>query len=201
MFDLPYHFRRFKQLLRMEPPHRVTAPPQLRMIRLFESEPITLASLNRAYRVIGYSAEYRQKWIDLLNSNNDLGYWDNDRFTNELLANMVPDSEILVLDGEKLFGACTAFRLALYEPYAVLAYPIVQTSYRNKGVGTFLISQTLFRCQQAGFPGIILHTDDFRTHAIQAYLKLGFVPDLETSPETRERWQNFLDALDISRKM
>ena len=172
---------------------------QLRMLRLFHTnEQIVLPALKESYRLFRYSPEYREQFIQLLNSNNELGLWDDNKFATEMMGNLHPGTEILIADGDSLIGACAAFSMKLHEPYAVLAYPAVLPSYRNRGIGTYLIAKTLLNCQLAAYPGVILHTDDFRLPAINCYLKLGFIPDIETKPETKARWHLLLKRMELA---
>jgi mycothiol synthase len=169
------------------------------MLRLFrDEEEIAIPNLTGTFLFSVYSDVYKQQWIELLNSNNDFGYWDGARFSNEMLGNLAPGTEILAVDHDGLVGSSAAFSMREYLPYAVLAYPIVLTSYRGQGLGSYLIARTLASCQLAGYPGIILHTDDFRIPAIRSYLRLGFVPDTQTYPHTRERWNTVLGNLQSS---
>src|SRR5574341_1241795 len=146
---------------------------QLRMVRLFQAdEKMTVSALKQSFRLLQYSPECEKPWIELLNSNNVYGVWDDARFAIEMIGNLHPGTETLREDGGKIIGSCAAYAMKAHEPYAVLAYPVVHPRYRRQRIGTFLVAYTLVKCQLAGYPGIILHTDDFRIPAIRTYLKL-----------------------------
>jgi GNAT superfamily N-acetyltransferase len=147
------------------------------MVKVFSSsEPLLIPNLVSSYRLFKYSSEYKQQWIQLFNTSREFGHWNEDRFEEEMLEYLIPGSEFLLADQQKIIGSCAAFYLLDYQPYAVLAYPVVLQEYRNQGIGKFLILHTLVSCQDAGYPGVLLHTDDYRSAAVNVYLQLGFQP-------------------------
>ncbi len=154
---------------------RTKAHKNIRMKYLFEENcVIQLPDIDNSYQQYSYSPDIMEKWIELLNSNNEFGYWDKERFTEEMLKKLILGTEILLVSNNRLIGSCASFSLKEYEPYPVLAYPYVLPEFRNQGLGTFLIKKTLIECQRRGYPGVILNTQDYRVSALHVYQKIGF---------------------------
>jgi len=165
----------FRNTLRKPPRRR---GEQIRMKRIFhDGETIKIPNPIGSYLTFNYSPEYMYQWIKLLNTNNEFSTWNEERFAEEMMGNLIDGSEFLLIDQGKLISVSAAFSIGKYQPYAVLAYPIVHPEYRGQGIGTYLISKTLQSCKNAGYPGVILYTDDYRIPAIHVYNKLGFEVD------------------------
>jgi GNAT superfamily N-acetyltransferase len=170
--------RRIEQRVESFFPKRVRIQKNIRMIYIFkEGSTIEIPSILNKYHYCRYQPKFERQWIDLLNNNHELGHWDEDRFLNEMLGNLLIGTETMLFDQEKLIGTCAAFSMESYKPYLVLAYPIVLPAYRNQGLGTFLVSKTLEICHFAGYPGIVLNTQHYRASAIKVYQKIGFTQD------------------------
>lgn len=61
-------------------------------------------------------------------------------------------------------------------------------AHTGKGLGMAVSAAVTARFIDAGYHHIHLYTEDFRLPAIKTYLKLGYVPFLDTS-RMSERWQ------------
>ncbi len=60
--------------------------------------------------------------------------------------------------------------------------------FRGLGFGNLMNNIMVFVLKREGMESAYLTTDDFRIPAIKSYLKAGLVPDLETEPDFKERW-------------
>jgi len=67
--------------------------------------------------------------------------------------------------------------------------------FRGRGLGHLLNEIAVYHLKEQGMQTAYLTTDDWRLAAIKTYLKAGFVPDTESLPEFRERWQAVFQAL------
>ena len=68
--------------------------------------------------------------------------------------------------------------------------------FRGRGLGHLMIRMAVRVLMEQGMETAWPVTDDWRIPAIKTYLKAGFVPDLESEPDYRERWNNILSAID-----
>jgi hypothetical protein len=63
------------------------------------------------------------------------------------------------------------------------------------GLGKIVTTQVMAVAYQAGYPGIVLATDERRLHAIRMYLGLGFQPELGTHLGAQEQWEQVLQQI------
>ena len=67
--------------------------------------------------------------------------------------------------------------------------------FRGKGLGTLLSHLAAYVLLREGMQTAYLTTDDWRVPAIKTYLRAGFVPDTESQPDFRERWEKILSQI------
>lgn len=67
--------------------------------------------------------------------------------------------------------------------------------YRGRGLGHLLNDVAVQVLKDTGMQTAYLTTDDWRIPAIKTYLKAGFVPDLDSEPDYKERWQKIYETL------
>lgn len=177
----------------------VRTVPQLKMLYTFDPDKqVTPPKLPQHYRLLRYVPGYEDQWVQLINSSGEFVRWNRDTLSREVLSGLLTDGGILVAAGDKLAACAAACSMRRFEPYAVLMYVVVLPEHRNRGLGTAIITEALAVCQREGYPGVILHTDDFRVAAIKRYLKLGFVPDIELDHSAKDRWKTILDTIQIN---
>ncbi|MED2974870.1 GNAT family N-acetyltransferase [Fictibacillus sp. B-59209] len=59
--------------------------------------------------------------------------------------------------------------------YPEIRMLVVDTQFRQQGIGKSLIEECINRSQKKGFPSIGLHTADFMKSAVKLYERLGFI--------------------------
>jgi GNAT superfamily N-acetyltransferase len=171
-----------------------TSEYQLRMLHIFEpTKWLDAPELPSGFQLLSYTPEIEEPWIHLLDASREFGAWDKDVFAREMLRYLVPETAILATCRDRLVACCAAFSMEQYKPYAVLAYPLVLSEYRRRGLGRALILHTLYACQRLRYSGVILHTQAPRRSAILTYLSLGFVPDLTADAEAEMQWHRTLE--------
>ncbi len=67
---------------------------------------------------------------------------------------------------------------------------------RGKGIGHLLNKVAVYALKKEGMETAHLTTDDWRLAAIKTYLKADFVPDTESKPDFKERWQKIMKAFE-----
>ena len=168
----------------------------LRMVHLFAPNKVLRAPhWEERFHFVRYTPGIEDQWIELLNASCEFGLWSRERLEDEILSSLLSETTSFVKDQGRLIACSAACHIKQYEPYAVLMYPLVLQKYRNRGIGTRLIVETVAACQRLGYPGMILNTEDLRIPAIKTYFKLGFKPDITTNPGSKERWRVISDSL------
>ncbi len=70
-------------------------------------------------------------------------------------------------------------------------------NFRGRGLGHLLSTLAVDVLKREGMESAHLTTDDWRLAAIKTYLKAGFVPELESEPDYKERWDNIYRELKL----
>lgn len=167
------------------------------MVYLFSlNEKIAPTTLDSGFRILFYRSGLEYEWLELLNTSGEFRHLDLDLLERDILSCLVPGSAVFVTFEDKIIGCSAAVHLKDYEPYAVLAYPVVLSEYRKHGLGSALIVETMNACHRAGYPGVILHTQAPRMAAIKTYLGLGFKPDVEKDWDAREQWRQVYESIE-----
>jgi mycothiol synthase len=78
-----------------------------------------------------------------------------------------------------------------------LHYVAALPECRGKGAGSAVTAAVLNRFSELGYGSCVLTTDDPRLAAIKSYLRLGWLPVLNT-PDMRCRWEKVLAGLGIA---
>jgi GNAT superfamily N-acetyltransferase len=112
----------------------------------------------------------------------------------EILDTMVPDGTVFAMFHAELAACASICDIDAFRPHATLMFVLVHPAHRSRGLGSAVTAHAIYTAHRVGFPGIILHTQDFRLPAVRTYLKLGFQPET-TVPGTAERWESVLDEI------
>lgn len=70
--------------------------------------------------------------------------------------------------------------------------------FRGCGLGHLMLRKAVAILKETEMETAYLVTDDWRIPAIKAYLKAGFVPDLDSEPDYKERWDRIFSVIDPS---
>jgi ribosomal protein S18 acetylase RimI-like enzyme len=179
------------------PPAR-TSFLQLRMIYTFRpDEERSPHSVPTGYRLVHYQPEFETAWVQLLNESREFSKFTTQTLWTEILSGLIPEGGVFIEYQGKLVAAAAVCYRKEVAPHAVLMYVIVLPEHRGLGLGKIVTNQVMAAARQAGYPGMVLYTDDGRLPAIQMYLGLGFQPDLETQIDTQERWQRVLQRIRV----
>lgn len=185
------YIRRLVRLVRgRATPAESNSLPQLRMLKLFaKGERTELPALPKGYELAFYQAGDEARWLRLINESGEFGVWNEELLQAEILSTLIPGSAVFVIADEKLVACAAGCDLKNFRPFATLMYVVVLSEHRGKGLGVVVTAAAINGAQEAGYPGMILQTDDFRLAAIKTYLKLGFVPHCEHDAGAGARWE------------
>ena len=68
-------------------------------------------------------------------------------------------------------------------------------NFRGRGLGHLLNEVAVYVLKREGMETAHLTTDDWRIAAIKTYLKAGLTPELESSPDYKERWEKIYSKI------
>ncbi len=172
--------------------------PQLRMLARFD-EGIGEHSFPLVdYRLTQYDGTNPDEWVDLLNRSAEFGKWNRARLRAELLSLLIPEGGVFIEhEGQLVAGAAVCYARR-FSPYALLNYAVVLPQYRRRRLGTVVTLKSMTVARAAGYPGMMLQTDDFRYAAIRTYLRLGFQPDIDVGNDSGIRWRRVLTKLETA---
>ncbi len=67
--------------------------------------------------------------------------------------------------------------------------------FRGMGLGHLLNNIAIYTLKKEGMKTAYLTTDDWRIPAIKTYLNAGFIPDLDSEPDYKERWKKIFSII------
>ena len=129
-------------------------------------------------------------WMELLNTNGQLGVWDQNRIRSEIKSSVVEGSQLFVVHGEQIAALASVhdrrvFGVESWEIGWVATHP----EHRGKGLGRWVTTASIEVALGLPPRPIVLRTDDYRIPAIKVYLKLGFLPTYDHVSYSH-RWRN-----------
>lgn len=154
--------------------------------------------LNTAIK--GYSSDFEEKCISLLNSVGSLGFWEQSRFQKDIL-NTVDDAKsdiFIVSNSGSPVGFAVLHKKNLSNGLREIGYIAVRPENRGKSMGYELIIHILTEMKKRGIEQAYLWTDSFRIPAIKTYLKCGFYPYIKNENE-KKRWQGVMKAINYTK--
>ena len=114
-------------------------------------------------------------WLTLLNGGGELGHWTLERLGAECSSFLVANTQYFVLcDGEIVSGA------GVYERSSAcweIGWVATSPDHRGRNLARHVWVAAVGAALELPPRPIWLVTDDFRSHAIKLYLRLGFRPD------------------------
>ena len=196
----------FKSLLTLENIRAVLGSLKRRIFRLSFlemrinlSEESFLSPVFEDVKVEGYSEHLEKGCINLLNSIGSLGFWNQERFKDEILFTVEnPAKDIFILvEANSIIGLTVLHRKSLSDNCAELGYVAVKPENRSRKLGYNLLLHVLAQMKNRDIDYGYLMTDSFRLGAIKTYLNTGFRPYIRNENE-RKRWQKALNKLGIN---
>lgn len=137
-----------------------------------------------------------EKWIDLLNASGSFGKWDRERLATESQG-LVRSAQYFMVHQQRLVAATGILERPLDRlPGLELAWVVRHPAFKERGLGRCTVIRALRAALEWSPPHpIFLYTDDERLTAIEIYLELGFIPDLESHKSYPRRWEAVAKAL------
>lgn len=165
-------------------------PPQLIMWYLHEDAPEVRPVDNCLVRI--YKPGDEDSWLELLQSNGELGDWDRGRIDQVLADTHVQ----LFAEYEGQIVGCTGVNDRVRERGICweIGWVAVHPTFQGRGIGKLITGAAVAKAQELGPRPIYLLTDDFRVPALCSYLKLGFAPD-GSHGSYAERWEEIFARL------
>jgi len=137
-----------------------------------------------------------EAWIGLLNASAAFGEWDAARLATETRG-LVPETQVFIVEGDSLVAGTGAFERQVQGMAGLeLGWVVRHPGVRGAALGeiAFIAALRKARAIADGRP-IFLYTDDHRLTAIEIYLRMGFVPDLQADGAFPKRWERVFRAL------
>ena len=158
-------------------------------------DPPALCALEEGYHLRPYCKGDEAGWVDLLNSNGELGKWSMERVEAEIRGNLVHRAQFFVFAGRNIVAAAGVYEGRLNgEDCWEIGWVASDPKHRGKGLGRQATAAAVGAARSLPDRPIFLKTDDFRIAAIKVYLQLGFVPDF-AHPSYKPRWQKIFARL------
>ena len=162
---------------RGSPAKRSLQPMQLRMTLPASSvNELPDVPLPDGYALRAYRAGDERSWVRLLNL---AGFttWDLQRIQKYLADAERGDGSRVVAKGDAIVSATFASRASWNDrQVGVLDFVASHPEHRRRGLSRAVCTAVLGFMVAAGYPEVILDTDDWRLPAIGMYLSLGFEP-------------------------
>lgn len=167
------------------------------MMSLETLQTVQMPDIPQGYHIRNYQPGDEQAWIKLISESLE--------YSAEAVANdwqkladdpTVDPQDIFFIccDGE-IVGTGTAMRRPSDPPETGYVHMIgVDSTHRGKKLGQIISIAVMNRLVEKGYKHALLLTDDHRLSAISIYLKLGFVPVIN-SEEMHERWTKISKTL------
>jgi len=137
--------------------------------------------LSNGYTLKGFKADYKDKFLQLLNEGADLGSWDEDKLERSILSNALsPQGIFLIEHQDSIVATASAYDRTSPqgEKAGELGWVKVSEKHRGKGLGFFVCAEVIDFFKANGYKKIFLTTDHWRKAAVKTYLKLGFEPEI-----------------------
>jgi len=144
----------------------------------------------------GYSEHLEKGCINLLNSIGSLGFWNQERFRDEILSTVEnSEKDIFILaEANSIVGLTVLHKRYLSNNCAEIGYVAVKPENRGRKLGYNLLLHVLAQMKNRNIGYGYLKTDSFRLGAIKTYLNTGFRPYIRNDNE-RKRWRKALNKL------
>lgn len=164
----------YTQLQMVWPEHLLNAPPAVRLPPGY-----TLRTYRRGDKVRFYEIMELAGWPG----------WD-DKVLQPWLPRILPEGWFMVIHKEssEVVTTVMALRSDVYPAGGELGWLAGDPAHAGKGLGLAVSAAVTARFIDAEYRNIHLYTEHWRLAALKTYLKLGYVPLLDT-PEMPECWR------------
>jgi ribosomal protein S18 acetylase RimI-like enzyme len=140
------------------------------------------------YEIRAFGPGDRHRWLDLLNAHNEFGVLTPPSFERDVTDLLISGGGVGVFHAEDLIATASVCDLPAFRPAATLMFVVVDPRHRGLRLGTASTAAAMSVAAEAGYPSVVLHTDDHRDAALRTYLGMGFEPALDHSADAPERW-------------
>ena len=177
--------KRFKKLINTK-----DQKSQLRMIFPTSLNPPDCNILPKGFKSRSYRYDDLNKWLKLMNENNQLGRWNRQRIESILNDQSCCKCQQFAFLKDNLVACAGAYlRSKSQSKLWEIGWIATNPRYFGIGLGSHVIIRAMhFTRSQADYP-IFLLTDDFRIPAISLYLNIGFLPENLDEKEIFLRWK------------
>jgi mycothiol synthase len=170
---------------------------QLRMRLDHATVPLAAPDVGSPYRLVPYTPDLKAEWAAFLSATDDFGLISVATLETEVLRHLIPGSASFVMLEDRIVAAAAACALAAHAPCSTLMYVLVHPDHRGRSLAAAVVGHALLASRKAGFPAMMLQTDDSRLPAIRSYLRMGFVP-VESSEAVAGRWRTVMERIDAA---
>ena len=181
---------------RSSPAKKSLQPMQLRMtVPASSVNELSDVPLPDGYALRAYRAGDERSWVGLLNL---AGFttWDLQRIEKYLADAERGEGSRVVAKGGAIVSATFASRARWNDrQVGVLDFVASHPEHRRLGLSRAVCTAVLRFMVGAGYPEVILDTDDWRLPAIGMYLSLGFEPVMRRE-DMPARWDVVMEKLD-----
>ena len=176
--------------------NRSDSRPQLRMVfpELLRTPDDSI--LPKGFRSRCYREEDRNRWLNLLIENGELGSWNQERFQQILSGQPVYSGQQFVFNGEDIVACAGAYMRPHNGSQSwEIGWIATDPNYFGMGLGYHVIIRAIRFARFHRPHPIFLLTDDFRIPAISLYLKIGYYPSALNEKKIISRWMKIVNEL------
>jgi len=166
-----------------------TETPQLRMVWPAVSPEIPV-SVPQGYAIRTYEVGDEARFLWLM-ERGEFDPWDDDKL-HDNMARVIPGGWFFAVEQTSNLVVGTVMCLHNYTgryPFTGdIGWLACDPEHRGRGLGLSLAGAATGRFLDAGYRSIQLHTECYRLPAVHVYLKLGYLPVID-SPIARRTWK------------
>jgi len=166
-----------------------TETPQLRMVWPIGSPEVPL-SVPQGYAIRTYEVGDEARFLWLM-EHGEFDPWDDDKL-HDNIARVIPGGWFFAVEETSNLVVGTVMCLHNYTgryPFTGdIGWLACDPGHRGRGLGLSLAGAATRRFLDAGYRSIQLHTECYRLPAVHVYLKLGYLPVID-SPIAKRTWK------------
>ena len=128
----------------------------------------------------------------------ELAGWSgwNDEVLQPWFVRLLPDGWFMAIHEEsnEIVASCMALRSQVYPSGGELGWLAGNPAHAGKGLGMAVSAAVTAWLIHEGYRDIHLYSEDYRLAALKIYLKLGYMPLMDT-PDIQGRWHEICGKL------